>query len=489
MVFCPFIWDGRLREADAIDGIEFHDAQCGGAVVIDYTLDGAGAGAGDARREVAQAAVRQEQAAEQVRLWYVALTRAVYRCYLVAGIYHARRSTREACAGMLNWLVAGAAHPFDAWVRGDTEPQAILDAWHALDGDAIVVGALPNVSVPPQRVPSATHGNAAPLAARDAARTTQEMWRITSFSGLIAAGAARHARIDTDDAQVIVPARPDYDALATAFDILGTTPYAVAGAALPADDITRFPRGPAAGECLHRAFELADFTDAESWPRAAGRALRERPPDVASGDSAQWLAMMTRMLADTVTSEIHPGLRLSDVGIRQRLTELEFVYPVGSFSLPALRTLLRDAGYPEPPLDNGALRGYMKGFIDLVFRHDGRWWIVDWKSNHLGDTPQDYGAEPLATAMAQHGYALQYLLYTVALHRYLRLRLDDYDYERDFGGCLYLFVRGVRPAWRVNGKPAGVFADRPSRALVDALDRLMQPRADAGVRSVMGDDA
>jgi exodeoxyribonuclease V beta subunit len=109
----------------------------------------------------------------------------------------------------------------------------------------------------------------------------------------------------------------------------------------------------------------------------------------------------------------------------------------------------------------------------MIVEHDGRYWIVDWKSNHLGDAPEDYDAPSLGEAMSAHAYHLQALLYTVALHRYLRTRLRDYTYDTYIGGYLYLFVRGVRVAWRAGGKAGGVHVGRPSAALVEALDALM----------------
>jgi hypothetical protein len=109
---------------------------------------------------------------------------------------------------------------------------------------------------------------------------------------------------------------------------------------------------------------------------------------------------------------------------------------------------LQAQGYPVPRLAFAPLSGYLKGFIDLVFCHDDRFYVLDWKSNHLGIPAADYGEQPMATAMAEHGYHLQYLLYCVALHRYLRSRIADYAYDRHFGGVLYLFVRGVRPGWQ-----------------------------------------
>ena len=110
----------------------------------------------------------------------------------------------------------------------------------------------------------------------------------------------------------------------------------------------------------------------------------------------------------------------------------------------------------------------MRGFIDLIVQHEGKFYLLDYKSNFLGYLPQDYRLEKIEQAMGQYRYDLQYLLYTLALHRYLRSRLaENYDYERDFGGVAYLFLRGM------NGEEnSGVFFDKPSQALVEKLDRL-----------------
>ncbi|HWT34636.1 MAG TPA: PD-(D/E)XK nuclease family protein, partial [Paraburkholderia sp.] len=230
---------------------------------------------------------------------------------------------------------------------------------------------------------------------------------------------------------------------------------------------------PAAGECLHRMFELADFSDGSTWPRAIQAALHERPAP-AEPELAQRLpAMMQRLLADIVSTELVPGMTLASLDPKRRLNELEFLFSAASLDFSALRVLLARHGYPDVALEPGALRGFVKGFIDMIVEHQGRFWVIDWKSNHLGDTRDDYAAAPLDEAMASHAYHLQALLYTVALHRYLRLRLPGYAYETHIGGYLYLFVRGVRPDWRDDSHAAGVHARRPDPALVVALDAMM----------------
>ena len=157
----------------------------------------------------------------------------------------------------------------------------------------------------------------------------------------------------------------------------------------------------------------------------------------------------------------------------RRLTELEFHLPAHRVDANALNELLAQAGYAMPRLAFATLRGFLKGFIDLVFEHEGRYFILDWKSNHLGDTPAHYAQAPLAAAMREQGYHLQYLLYTVALDRLLRTRLPDYDPARHLGGAVYLFVRGVRPGWTdAGGQPSGVFFHRPEPETIRRLSAL-----------------
>jgi len=124
-----------------------------------------------------------------------------------------------------------------------------------------------------------------------------------------------------------------------------------------------------------------------------------------------------------------------------------------------------------------SLRGLMKGYIDLVFRVDGRFYLADYKSNHLGDRLEDYCGPGLGRAMRVHRYDLQSLIYTLALHRYLRRRLPGYAYERHFGGAYYLFLRGMRPE---QGPRYGVYRDRPPLDLIEALDGLFAGKSASG---------
>ncbi|AJK45594.1 exodeoxyribonuclease V subunit beta [Burkholderia plantarii] len=467
VVFCPFLNDGRLhepREEALPDAREYHDET--GAAVLHYGCD-------EAAAEMAAAQARREQAAERARLVYVALTRAVYRCYLVAGVYQAARSTREARRSVLNWLVAGGGHDFDAWLDTPPEADELAASWRRLADGPISIEPLPAV---PAREPLAAGHDADALGgARHAARFLRDAWRIASFSSLTASLAREQEGVAVLPDEAL---RPDHDALAAAVDPVPRLDDGAAGTGAPAEpdgyDIVAFPRGAAAGECLHLLFELSAFDRADSWPEAARRALHERPVEAEPTLGERLPAMMTRLVADVVATELVPGLRLDALDPRRRLNEMAFLFPAASLDFLALRELLSAHGYPDVALESGTLAGFLKGFIDMIVEHDGRFWIVDWKSNHLGATPDAYGPAALDAAMADHAYHLQALLYTVALHRYLRVRLPGYDYDTHMAGYLYLFVRGVRPDWRSGGAPAGVHAKRASRELVDALDALMR---------------
>ncbi|MGH7822016.1 MAG: PD-(D/E)XK nuclease family protein, partial [Candidatus Binatia bacterium] len=116
--------------------------------------------------------------------------------------------------------------------------------------------------------------------------------------------------------------------------------------------------------------------------------------------------------------------------------------------------------------------GHLRGFVDLVFEHGGRFYLVDWKSNHLGPAPADYRLERLAETMAAHHYVLQAHLYAAAVDRYLRRRLPGYDYANHFGGVAYLFLRGIG-----RGGDGGVFSDKPPAALISDLARVLDAAA------------
>ncbi len=480
VVFCPFLWDGVQTRAHArADGVEYHDAD--GQAVFDLRSDDE---IGKDGRAAIAAQLQLERAAESLRLIYVALTRAVHRCYLVVGPYTVKtgqtESVRQGCRALLNWLVAGAGLSPEAWLENDLTPARIEAAWAALaaaHGAAIALSPLP----PASGTVLAPHGiGADDLTARAAPAHIPRGWRIGSYSSLAYGARNEGAAVDHDLRVEVLPSGLEVAGDAASDEVAAAMPAtagAVPDAEVGEDDILRFPRGPAAGDCLHAVFERIDFTAPDGWPAIIDKVLRSQPPAPASAEvAAGWPAMVSNMVADVLHTPLTDGLMLAAVPPAQCLVELEFTFPVHRLAAAPLAALLRAHGYPVPALAFGALEGYLRGYIDLVFEHGGRFHILDWKSNHLGHTVADYASGPVARAMDEHGYHLQYLLYTVALHRHLQQTLPGYRYELHFGGVLYLFVRGVRPRWRAaDGAPAGVYAHQPTLAVIDELSALMTP--------------
>ena len=457
LVFCPLLWDGQQRGDSRGEGLEY---QLDGEAVVDLReLD---------KEQLKQVKEQQslEAAAETMRLIYVALTRAVHRCTLVVGPYLSRNgstlSSTSSCRARLNWLVAGGDLSPRQWLQNKLTPEQIDAAWAALaqaHAPQVALSPLPRDGVALTTPPAAAER----LSALRLDRPPPTPWWIGSYSSL--AHGARHEGAAVDhDQRAPAPAET------------------FAEQPVDADDILRFPRGAVAGECLHDVFERIDFGDAGGWSAAVAATLHRFAPALPSdAERTLWPRMLLRMLHDVMHTPLPGGMRLAEVPASRKLVELEFHLPSRHLDAAALLRVLRGAGQAVPALKFGTLDGYLRGFIDLVFEHAGRYYLLDWKSNHLGDAPQDYASAALERTMVQQGYHLQALLYALALHRHLGQRLPGYRFDEHFGGVLYLFVRGVRPGWTLaDGSAAGVHAQRPTLQLLDELSALFDG---AGVRA------
>ena len=451
VVFCPFLWSGRLQAADSKNStLLYHDPHDPSRTFLAF-------GVGEASE--ARQHARGEEMAENLRLCYVALTRAKQRCYLVWG------QIKDAATSPPAWLlhhppVVGPSQDALEVTRQRFEeltPQAfygdLQTAFTAALDEAVAIKALSRDVGQRYQPPTAVEPE---LQARLWTGSLAESWRVSSFTGLAVGHSGE---------------LPDYD-MATA--VVEPVDSGEAAAAVPGHGIFDFPRGARAGTCLHAIFERLDFTQSDP---ARLEELVERMLKTHGLDATAWTAAVSGMVRRVLETPLDAsGLRLATVSADRRLNELEFYYPLANLRADGLRRVLSRHGRAGPwrelieTLEFNPLRGYMKGFIDLVFEADGRFYLVDYKSNWLGPEPAAYRRARLEEAMAREAYVLQYLIYTVALHRYLRLRVPNYDYERHFGGVFYLFLRGMGPEL---GADCGVFRDRPAPALVEALDRLM----------------
>jgi len=187
------------------------------------------------------------------------------------------------------------------------------------------------------------------------------------------------------------------------------------------------------------------------------------------GFGQQWLPVARSLVANALdTPLMRPGeaggvFRLSDLD--SAVAEMEFHLPVRALKRPELGRCLEEHGYDRRLADDDAkIEGFLHGYIDLVACHEGRWYVIDYKSNRLGPDLAAYSEPALAEAIREHAYHLQYLLYLTALHRLLRLRLPGYDYDRDIGRAFSLFLPGMTP----NAPPSAASPDRPSPACIEA---------------------
>ena len=239
-----------------------------------------------------------------------------------------------------------------------------------------------------------------------------------------------------------------------------------------------FARGPQAGTFLHGLLEWAGrqgFAAVSADRALLAAQVRRRLQRVPAWQP--WEDMLTGWLLQVLTQPLHSTVlpvslpALAD--LPQYQAEMGFMLAVNGIDLPGLDAWVRANtldGAPRPALLPGQLNGMLKGFIDLVFVHEGRYFVLDYKSNWLGSTDAAYRPETMAAAVLAHRYELQYLFYVLALHRLLKVRLPDYDYDRHVGGALYLFLRGM------SAPSGGVFAARPSREVIETLDAAFAGR-------------
>jgi exodeoxyribonuclease V beta subunit len=487
MVFCPMLWESVGHKRVRGEPTQWQD---GDRAVIDWRER-------LSTEETAQrdACIETEHLAESLRLVYVAMTRAVYRCTVVVGTVRRKTgayfSTKLSRRSPMNWLVAGGGSEPADWCMKPPNWETLQGRWQAFaalagqDGDSGgLKGTLDLIALPEleaRRVVRAAVDRHA-ICALPPPVLIPPRWTIGSYSGLAHGARAEIAAIDHDAWASVAAQAMSVPAMSAQGPWPASRPQPAPVAddsALPA--LLAFPRGPVAGECLHAVFEAIDFADASTWTDAIDRALTR------FAIAADQAPTLHQMLHDTLCVPLlgAPALRLAGIGRAARLVELEFSLPVGRLTAASLTTVLRRHGLAVPALGFAPLEGYLRGFIDAVVEHDGRFHVIDWKSNHLGHRPDDYTGPRLEAAMQQHAYHLQALVYSVALRRLLRHRgldrTDGADRDASLGEVLYLFVRGIRPGWvSVDGRPAGVHAWRPTSELLDAFEALIDPAPATG---------
>jgi exodeoxyribonuclease V beta subunit len=451
-----------------------------------------------------------ERLSEDMRLLYVAVTRAQHAVWLgIAPLKSGNSRAPQLERSAIGHVLSGG-EPL-------TTPAAVWEALDVLAGDCPDIAIVQAPAPTPERL--APEAPEALQAARAPAHGRFEQWWIASYSALRLAAidalaeresfrpaayssetaAQETALEETAPTAPMPPQRPEAGVAATLAPPTPSSPaWHLAGPRLHA-----FPRGSRYGTFLHGILEWAavqEWLDGQGarWRgyAAASRSARLRRDMLARRCQlrglADWIDALDGWLAEVLTRPWRSTwpddaagdpsmLALQDLTPHQIQVEMEFWIESRAVDTISLDRLVQThclAGQARPAVLASRLNGMLKGFIDLVFEHAGRYYVLDWKSNWLGPDDGAYTPEAMRSAMLHHRYDLQYALYLLALHRQLRARLPGYDYDRHVGGAVYVFLRGSHAASQ------GLFTDRPARSLIEGLDRLFAGQPLSGAVAV-----
>ena len=439
LVFLPFVCSAKPVDGSRLP-LHYHDESGKAQVTLKPTAE-----------LIVQA--DDERLAEDLRLLYVALTRAQHACWL--GVTDLKRGNNNSSVlhlSALGYLLGGGVPLAES---------AGLKRWLEdlqQDCPALSYGEMPEATVEHYHPPRNDATLLAPLIPK---RKASENWWIASYSALRIGDSMS---VGTDEA----PESPQAQKL---FDDERLDPQAPREVVAGGADIHRFPRGPNPGTFLHGLLEWAGDEGFTATPKAVEDAIARR---CNRRGWEGWITALSDWLQHLLTSPLHIGGGQAPV-VFEQLThyrvEMEFWFASHKVDVLKLDELVRQYthnGVARVAAEPVLLNGMFKGFIDLTFEHDGRYYVADYKSNWLGVDDAAYTEQAMEQSILDNRYDLQYVLYLLALHRQLKARLADYDYDRHVGGALYLFLRGTR------APSQGVYFARPPKELIERLDRLFQ---------------
>lgn len=421
-----------------------------------------------------------ERLAEDIRKLYVAFTRAEHLLWV--GVAPVHNQGPRAIDDLLGLADLPADQFFDAmgqWAAG-------FDG-HSVIGVRELLGSVSAPTASPNPAPNAAAKNLA-LGGGDVrvpTRARHDGWAVSSYSGIKSrSDHDAHNAYEAHNAQGSLTTHTDPDAFGATLpiDSPGVENLAEMGQErsrlrpepilIAQGPVHRFPKGAEPGTFLHGLLEWAARQGFAAVVSAPEGFRQEVARQCLGFGWAKWANNVADWLLGWMRTELPLGPSRLQLSMAARARpELEFWIAssaVDGAVLDSLVTMGCLQGRARKPLAAQQLTGMLKGFIDLVVEHDGRYFVVDYKSNWLGATDADYSADALAACVLENRYELQYALYLLALHRLLRTRISAYDYDVHIGGAAYFFLRGLY------GPARGVHFERPPRACIEALDTLFQ---------------
>ena len=392
-------------------------------------------------------ALYEETFAEELRLLYVALTRAKYQMAFALPAQFDKKWNA------LHYVLSQGEIGKEINLSDSKNTETLLQTFKEKMQDNMEICTKPNLEALPALSINTKNDD---LKAAEFTGNIEQDWRITSFTSIEQGHRRQHYFTESAGKKhVVFDDAKDYDS---------QNAIEISTALLNENEsnILDLPRGKQVGTALHRHFENCYFSDLANTEEIDKLRQSLQLDETFTEPLQNWLQQISHT---PLSNEI--GIALADLANKDCIKEMPFYLAIREhFDVEAFNRALKAHHHlPSEPLQFEQIQGMVRGSIDLVFRHNGKYYLVDYKSNFLGSTLADYNQEALKKEMLHSHYDWQYLIYTLALHRYLQSVVPHYDYARDFGGVFYLFLRGM------NGEPqSGVFYDRPSVELITELD-------------------
>ena len=392
-------------------------------------------------------ALYEETFAEELRLLYVALTRAKYQMAFALPAQFDKKWNA------LHYVLSQGEIGKEINLSDSKDTETLLQTFKEKMQDNVEICTKPNLEALTALSINTKNDD---LKAAEFTGNIEQDWRITSFTSIEQGHRRQHYFTESAGKKhAVFDDAKDYDSQ-------NSIEISTALLSENESNILDLPRGKQVGTALHRHFENCYFSDLANTEEIDKLRQSLQLDETFTEPLQNWLQQISHT---PLSNEI--GIALADLANKDCIKEMPFYLAIREhFDVEAFNRALKAHHHlPSEPLQFEQIQGMVRGSIDLVFRHNGKYYLVDYKSNFLGSTLADYNQEALKKEMLHSHYDWQYLIYTLALHRYLQSVVPHYDYARDFGGVFYLFLRGM------NGEPqSGVFYDRPSVELITELD-------------------
>lgn len=392
---------------------------------------------------------RKEQLAEKLRLLYVALTRAAVCCYIsVAPVTDGKSKKNSLHQTPIGYLLNQGNYIEEGVVLENLLQQ--------LTNNITITNAITLTDIPNEQ----QYFNCKTIETTDIIiqkfqGDIETNWLLTSYTAL-----TNYAHKQTYDIAVI------YENSQSA-----KTVYNLAATEVDYTNISNFPKGAKPGIFFHSLLENMQYFMQLSLEQQQRLYIEKQLSKF--NYNIQWTAVIIQTLTNCLQTILLEDICLAKIPINKQRQELNFCLSMSETAISELNTLIKkhdNLSKIANELADADIQGMIRGAIDLIFEHNNCWYLVDYKTNWLGDSLEFYNQSTIEQTMIKHRYDLQYQIYSLAMHRLLKQKLVDYDFNLNFGGVIYLFIRGIAANPNEN---TGIFYCKPNKEFIFELDKLL----------------